>query len=239
MDTLKIVKENVKMIAHRGLSGLEKENTIAAFIAAGNKSYYGTECDIHLTKDNVFVVCHDDHTGRVSPVKKVIKELTYEELSQICLYGFESKTTRSYLKIPTLREYLEVSKKYNKNCIIEIKCDLEKKDVDKLLVEIEEYEYLSNITFISFTLENLKKIRRINKTIPLQYLTSTYTKELPELCKKEKVDIDMAYRELSLPIVEEFHNLDVKVNAWTVNNPIEALILVSWNIDYITTNILE
>lgn len=239
MDTLKIVKENVKMIAHRGLSGLEKENTIAAFIAAGNKSYYGTECDIHLTKDNVFVVCHDDHTGRVSPVKKVIKELTYEELSQICLYGFESKTTRSYLKIPTLREYLEVSKKYNKNCIIEIKCDLEKKDVDKLFVEIEEFEYLSNITFISFNLENLKKIRRINKTIPLQYLTSTYTKELPELCKKEKVDIDMAYRELSLPIVEEFHNLDVKVNAWTVNNPIEALILVSWNIDYITTNILE
>jgi glycerophosphoryl diester phosphodiesterase len=239
MDTLKIVKENVKMIAHRGLSGLEKENTIAAFIAAGNKSYYGTECDIHLTKDNVFVVCHDDHTGRVSPVKKVIKELTYEELSQICLYGFESKTTRSYLKIPTLREYLEVSKKYNKNCIIEIKCELEKKDVDKLFVEIEEFEYLSNITFISFNLENLKKIRRINKTIPLQYLTSTYTKELPELCKKEKVDIDMAYRELSLPIVEEFHNLDVKVNAWTVNNPIEALILVSWNIDYITTNILE
>ena len=60
MDTLKIAKENVKMIAHRGLSGLEKENTIAAFIAAGNRTYYGTECDIHLTKDNVFVVCHDE-----------------------------------------------------------------------------------------------------------------------------------------------------------------------------------
>ena len=73
----------------------------------------------------------------------------------------------------------------------------------------------------------------------MQYLTSTYTKELPELCKKEKVDIDIEYRELTLPIVEEFHSFDIKVNAWTVNNPIEALILVSWNIDYITTNILE
>ncbi|MDD3348176.1 MAG: glycerophosphodiester phosphodiesterase family protein [Bacilli bacterium] len=239
MDTLKIAKENVKMIAHRGLSGLEKENTIAAFIAAGNRTYYGTECDIHLTKDNVFVVCHDDHTGRVSPVKKIIKELTYEELSQICLYGFETQTTRSYLKIPTLREYLEISKKYNKYCIIEIKCALEKKDVDKLLAEVEEFGYLNNVIFISFNLENLKKIRRVNKNLQLQYLISTYTKELPGLCKKEKIDIDISYHELNLLIMEEFHSLDVKVNAWTVNNPIEALILVSWNIDYITTNILE
>ena len=73
MDTLKIAKEKVKMIAHRGLSGLEKENTIAAFIAAGNRTYYGMECDIHLTKDNVFVVCHDDHPGRISPTKKIIR----------------------------------------------------------------------------------------------------------------------------------------------------------------------
>ena len=39
------------MVAHRGLSGLERENSIKAFIAAVNRSYYATECDIHLTKD--------------------------------------------------------------------------------------------------------------------------------------------------------------------------------------------
>lgn len=239
MDTLKIAKENVKMIAHRGVSGLEKENTIAAFIAAGNRTYFGIECDIHLTKDNVFVVCHDDHTGRVSPIKKVIKESTYEELSQICLLGFESKTTKNYLRIPTLKEYLEVAQKYNKYCVIEIKCELERKNVEKLLAEIEELKYLNNVIFISFNINNLKKIRRINKTVSLQYLTSTYTKELSEICKKEKLDVNIAYSELSLPIIEEFHALNIKVNAWTVNNPIEALILVSWNIDYITTNILE
>ena len=35
MNTIKINKEHVQMIAHRGLSGLEKENTCAAFVAAG------------------------------------------------------------------------------------------------------------------------------------------------------------------------------------------------------------
>ena len=40
MDSIKIDSRNTKMIAHRGLSGIEKENTNAAFIAAGNRSYF-------------------------------------------------------------------------------------------------------------------------------------------------------------------------------------------------------
>ena len=40
MNTIKIDKGQVKMIAHRGLSGLEKENTCAAFVAAGNRESY-------------------------------------------------------------------------------------------------------------------------------------------------------------------------------------------------------
>ena len=37
-DTLKLRDSRVKMIAHRGVSGLERENTAAAFVAAGNRS---------------------------------------------------------------------------------------------------------------------------------------------------------------------------------------------------------
>ena len=54
------------MIAHRGLSGLERENTYHAFIAAGNRSYFGIETDIHKTADGEFVVIHDETTERVS-----------------------------------------------------------------------------------------------------------------------------------------------------------------------------
>ena len=34
---------NTKMVAHRGLSGIETENTAAAFVAAGNRGYWGSE----------------------------------------------------------------------------------------------------------------------------------------------------------------------------------------------------
>ena len=80
MDTLKFNKNNVKVIAHRGLSGIETENTNSAFVAAGNRSYWGIETDVHKTVDGVYVVFHDDNTGRVANKDLVVEEATYKEL---------------------------------------------------------------------------------------------------------------------------------------------------------------
>lgn len=239
METLKIEKNNVKMIAHRGLSGLEKENTALAFVAAGNRSYYGIETDVHLTKDGVFVISHDAHTNRVTPENKIIKDLTLAELQSINIYDFESKETKPYITYPTLKDYLLICKKYEKHCVVELKPEFSTKEIEQLLEEIYLINKLENTTLISFNLENLKKVRRLNKNIPLQYLVSAYTEDLPDLCRKEKMDIDIVYHQLTEEAVKAFKKNNIKINVWTVNNPIEALVLVSWEVDFITTNILE
>ena len=74
MDTIRFDKNNVKIIAHRGLSGLECENTCAAFVAAGNRSYYGIETDVHVTKDGKIIVFHDDNTERMTGKKKIVEK---------------------------------------------------------------------------------------------------------------------------------------------------------------------
>lgn len=69
-DTVKIDKRGVRLIAHRGLSGIEQENTCAAFIAAANReSYYGIETDVYRTSDGKYVLHHDDRvcTGAYIP----------------------------------------------------------------------------------------------------------------------------------------------------------------------------
>ena len=68
MNTIKIEKKNTKIIAHRGLSGIEPENTNAAFVAAGNRSYFGIETDVHKTLDGEIVISHDAHLRRTAGV---------------------------------------------------------------------------------------------------------------------------------------------------------------------------
>ena len=80
MNTVRIDAKNCLMIAHRGVSGLERENTCPAFIAAGVKTYYGIETDVHVTKDGKFLICHDDSILRVTGVDLVIEENNYADL---------------------------------------------------------------------------------------------------------------------------------------------------------------
>lgn len=237
MDTIKINKKQTLMVAHRGLSGLERENSINAFIAAVNRSYYATECDIHLTKDKVFVISHDEHTRRVSNYDVVIKDTLFKDLEKVRLNKFNSDCEDRSLYLPTLDEYLEIHKKYQKHCVIEIKCLLEDEEVDLLLDKVKDC--LELIYFISFNLEPLQKIRARNKDIPLQFLTSKYDDNLIPLLVQNKLDIDIYYKELNKERINKFKENKIIVNAWTINDKETAEELACLGIDFITTNILE
>lgn len=239
MDTIKFYKKNVKMIAHRGLSGLELENTMAAFIAAGNRTYYGIECDVHKTIDGVFVIIHDDNTKRIANINKVIKESTYEQLLELNLNRLIDEQPKEYLKIPTLSEYLDNCRKYRKQCFIELKKNLNETDINKVIEIINKRNYLEESTFISFHIENLIKIRNINKDIKVQFLTSDFNDEILNLLINYNLDLDMNYQNITKEVVSKVHKANLEVNVWTVNDPMNAERLVSWGVDYITTNILE
>lgn len=241
MDTIKINKGNTLMIAHRGLSGIETENTAAAFIAAGNRSYYGMECDIHKTLDGVVVVIHDDHTERISPFVKVIKDSTYEELLNTPLYD-KDRLVRSHIKIPTLMEYVMIAKKYQKECIIEFKNEWAEADIVDVLNQIQAVEYLEHCIFISFYYTNLINVRKHISNVRLQFLTSKYQENeemVLKLCHDYKIDLDLYYKIISKDLVDKLHSLGIMVNCWTVDDPIMAEELVKMGVDFITTNILE
>lgn len=239
METLKLENNKTKMIAHRGLSGLEKENTAVAFIAAGNKSYYGIETDVRLTKDGEFVICHDDKLQRVAGVDMSISTSSYDELSSICLFDLETGRPKNYLKIPKLTDYLEICKKYEKRAFIEIKELFLETDIVRLINVVKQHHYLHNTIFISFYLKNLQLVRKQNSEVQLQFLTTDLDNNIINEVRKINAGIDIEYQCLSKEQVELCHHHNIAVNVWTVNNPIVALMLITWNVDFITTNILE
>ena len=239
MDTIKIEHANVKMVAHRGVSKIEPENTAASFIAAGNRSYFGIETDIYRTADGRFAVNHDGNLLRVGGVNLCVENETLEELQKVVLFDIDGSKTRADLRVPTLENYIAICKKYNKHCILELKSKFTKSEIETIFDIINGYEYLSCVTFISFILENLLLVREISSEQSAQLLFGAVTDDIIEVLKRNKLDADIHYTDLSKEKVDLLHSLGIKVNCWTVDIPCDAHSLIEMGVDYITTNILE
>lgn len=236
--TVRIEKKQVQMIAHRGLSGLERENTCAAFVAAGNRSYFGIETDIHKTKDGQFIVFHDDATMRLTDLDWVVEERTLVELRALRLKDMDGKI-RGDLVLPTLQEYIRICKKYDKTAVLELKNPFQRKDIVAVVEIIRQEEWLKNTVFISFDLGNMVHLRKLLPEQSLQYLVKELTEEAKANLLKYALDLDIKYSNLTADQVEELHRMGRKVNVWTVDDPKVAVLLVQMGVDYITSNILE
>lgn len=247
MDTTKINRRSTRIIAHRGLSGLETENSIPAFVAAGNRSYYGIETDTHVTKDGKFVIMHDDLTGRVARDDVHVEEASYELLRKIGLKDICSEAKddsmmlqdRQDLVIPNLREYITICRKYEKVCILELKNEFSPEDLGRIVAEIRQLGYLEHVTFISFALNNMIRLRELLPNQELQYLTGEYNQKILDALKSHRLDLDIYYKALTKEIVEELHREGIRVNCWTCDDSREAEQLTEWGVDFLTTNCLE
>lgn len=239
MNTSRIEHKNTKMVAHRGVSGLEKENTNAAFVAAGNRSYFGIETDVHRTLDGKFVCIHDDNTERVAIDNLTVEQSTFETLRNLKLCDRDGRKGRSDLRIPTLDEYVSICRNYGKIGVLELKNPFAEEDIARIVESIREAGYLEGIIFISFDLNNLKILRRMLPEQPCQYLISKFPDELPDILAENRLDLDIYYPALTRERVKQLHERGIKVNCWTCDDPETAEELADWGVDFITSNILE
>ena len=239
-DTIRLPQENKPlMIAHRGMSGLEKENTASAFVAAGQRTYYGIETDVHRTADGQFIIIHDENTKRVAGDEMIVENTCYETLRAIRLQDVDGKKGRGDLIMPNLWEYIQICKKYGKRAVLELKNHFHPDDIDRIIDIIRREEYLDQVTFISFNLPNMICIRERLPQQSAQFLVSEGTDWLLDTLVKYRLDLDIDFRVLTPEYVEQLHANGIKVNVWTVNAPEDAQRLIDMGVDFITTNILE
>ena len=254
MDTIKIDKKNVKMVAHAGLFGMETANTNAGFIAAGNRSYWGVECDVRVAKDGL-VVIHNDSTEGFAPETIIMSESTVEQIQQVVLYErpfFHTmedygltpgiKAPRSDLRIPTLQEYIRICKAYDKVCVTELKHAMTPETIAQVVECFREQDYLDKVVFISFFWENLTEIRKHLPKCPVQFLTDenhVFTDEFLDKVAACGFDLDIHIFTTTKELVDRIHAHGIKLNVWTCDWVDKAQNLVEWGVDYITSNIIE
>lgn len=230
-------KENYSpmIIAHRGASGYETENTLASFQKAFELKADAIELDIWRTTDDSLVVYHDKNTKRLAGDSLVIPQSTYAELRALTLPGNQ--------KIPTLREVLEILPRDVK-IVVELKnCWEEGKAGDnfpELAEQLKATGTLNRAILISFNIEKLVDAKQHLPKVPLYYLT--YQKEPAETivnraleAKVDGININFGLAEEELVNLAREKNLEVLV--WTVNKPEMAKELAEkYRLDAITTD---
>lgn len=100
--------KNVLVVCHRGDWRNFPENSIPAIESVIEMGADVVELDIQLTKDSVLVLMHDGTIDRCTTGKGRVADLTYEELQKFYMKTAHGTRCSLDLKVPTLREALEV-----------------------------------------------------------------------------------------------------------------------------------
>ncbi len=242
MNTVKIDARQTKMIAHRGVCALERENTCAAFVAAGNRTYFGIETDIRPMPDGHFAIIHDFNTERISggAYRYEVEKTDYEALKQATLLDLDGHGTRNDLRVPLLEEYVRICKKYEKTCVLEIKEHFTERDLARVVELIRSFGYLDHVIFISFLRDSCLALRRLLPDARIQWLTDLeVTDEMIAKLVDDRLDLDIYYERLDPNTLARLHEAGIAVNCWTVDNAEIGQALADMGVDFITTDILE
>jgi glycerophosphoryl diester phosphodiesterase len=214
----------VKVIAHRGASIDAPENTLAAFELAVAQGADMIETDLHLLRDGVIALYHDDEVGQ-----KPVALHTLAELRQ------------SLPDAPTLDETLDrfgARIAFN----LEIKSPVKGGDYSgleaKTLAQVTRRGILAQTLFSSFSDTVLAKLRELEPKARLGTLVSArYPGDIlarARAVKSEAVHLDL--RLASEERVRESHAAGFQVNVWTVDRPEDQQRLKRFGVDAIFTN---
>ena len=224
-----------KIIAHRGYHKAEgaARNSLNALKAAQEAAWWGSECDLQLTKDGEVLVVHGPmHTDGKRKIN--VNRSTKEQVQALLLTSGE--------KVPTLDEYLEqMTKSKNTKLIIEIKNQptpqLETEIVQKTVDLVAKYGLENEVEYIAFRPFVCWEIARLApKGTKIAYLNGNYS---PAYCKSmgcAGIDYKFSVLKKNKNWIKQAHKLKMYVNVWTVNKEEDIRWCIENGVDYITTD---
>ena len=218
--------------AHRGASEYAPENTLSSFYLGLLQGANGIETDVQKTKDGVLVLFHDDTLDRVSDSSGKLCEFTLQELRQVKIYG--NSTTGFYDRIVTLREFLEKFSGYDIDFAIELKgADVE----DETLEMVKEFGIMNKTTFTSFQYHYIKKIKELDRTARVGWLTSSTDDEIiTRLLEIGGEEIAPKAELITKELMEKWRKAGLGVRAWGVSDISLMKKMCNLEVDGMTVN---
>ena len=239
--TVVATADNVTLVAHRGMRSVAPENTTASFNEAGRHGYWGAECDVYRTKDGVWIVSHDRHTYRMMDESAFIEKKTYDELMAMNVDNGVNIDKYKDLKMCSLEEYLEICKNYQMTPVIELKGENNTQYYNEIVNLAEKYNLKP--VYISFHLENLKTMRKLDTTSKMYYLVQKISeKDIEDARSILDCGIDFnGNKEANFKndILKKCRDKGLDLGAWTINAPEVMKKLEKNGVTLITTDSIE
>ena len=218
------------VFAHRGGSALAPENTMAAFANGLALGADGLELDVHLSRDGVVVVNHDDTVDRTTSARGAVAAMAADDLAR--------------LDVPALADVL--TRFRDARVIVELKVN--SKELAHAVVEVvRRTDAVERVCFGSFGQRVLNAARAIEPAIA----TSAAREEVRWALYRSWVrrpSHGAAYHGFQVPefagttrvvsrrFVELAHRAGLGVQVWTVDDEDDARRLIAWGVDALITD---
>ncbi len=212
--------------------------------------YQAIEVDLKQTKDDVFILCHDDTFGG-----KTLKNENWSTLKNVKVTEGRSSgipasngsiTNSPYTTgLLTLERYLEICKQYNVKCVIELKysngiTNIDQSRMQALMDVIESKGMLNEVIFLGSQYNCLIWTRNNGyEYIPCQYLVSSIESEtFLQRCIDYNLDISFNVTGANSDAwMNRYRSHGIKIACYTFSQYSDYPLLQSYinrGVDYVT-----
>jgi glycerophosphoryl diester phosphodiesterase len=195
------------ILGHRGVMGVEPENTLRSFRRAEREGLDGIELDLHLSRDGALVVMHDATVDRTTDGTGAIADLTLERLRELDAGEGE--------RVPVFEEVLDAV-----GPTLPIQAEIKDVSAARVLAKVlAERELLDRVSVLSFHDEALAEIRGLLPQVRTVLVAGRTGQDFPDRARAVGAElVSLELPKLSLDAVERCNAAGIEVMAWTVNS---------------------
>jgi len=240
------------VIAHQGGDGVWPGETMFAYKSAVELGVDVLEMDIHITKDGILVLMHDETVDRTTDGSGEIESMTLDEIKQLdAAYDWSIDDDKTFpyrgqgLTVATLEEVFQTFP--NMHMTIEIKKT--NASMAKPFCElIRKYNMQDKVLVASFHDERLEEFRSecpevatssaktettVFVLLTKAYLGGFYSPKFYSLQVPEK---SSGITVMTPAFVRAAHARNLAVEPWTINDEATMRKLIEWGVDGIITD---
>ena len=207
--------QDVVIIGHRGAKG-HPENTLPSFEGALEQGADGVELDVRLSGDGQLIVVH-------SPVVRglLVKSTPFEKFRDLG-NGYQIPLLEQVLQSLAGRTFLDI--------------ELKEIGFEHQAIEmIKQHAEIKNVMISGLNTDVLNKVHEVQPDIQLGFIYNRTQHE--ESRHNSPIDyVIPQFRLASRELIEDVHDEDLEVFAWTVNSEREMRRLLALGVDGIITD---